>query len=248
MYRGLGISVIRLRPRSKQPHGPWQEFTRRLPTREEINSWFAHADFGEPNIGGVMGRVSGYVAIDADNRPDAQRLQTLLPATSMVTVTPRGAHFIFRIRPDQIVRPRVNARVLGVPGDVRGEDSYVTLAESLHPCGDRYKRLGSWDPAHAPFFDETWIDDPPATAADAPSRRRGVIRGVSQYLARVESIQGRHGSAGLVRGCAIYRDAGLSEAEATVELMRWNQLPVVAPPWSDHELARAVTRVFAKQA
>ena len=73
---------------------------------------------------------------------------------------------------------------------------------------------------------------------------RDEIHRLDGYLARVESHQGHNGSAGLVRAAAICRDAGLSEAETMCKLLWWNQLPVVAPPWSNLELARAVTRVF----
>lgn len=42
------------------------------------------------------------------------------------------------------------------------------------------------------------------------------------------------------------RCAGMSEAEATVKLIEWNNGPTVQPPWSMRELARAVTRVFRR--
>lgn len=80
--------------------------------------------------------------------------------------------------------------------------------------------------------------------------RREVVRkqvnNVRAYLAKVVSIEGQHGSHGLVRAAAICRDAGLSESEATIELLHWNSLPVVSPPWPHEEIARAVTRVFQK--
>jgi hypothetical protein len=246
-YRRLGIPVFPLCSRSKRPLGPWHEFTRRLPTEQEIDSWFASARNTEPNIGGVMGHVSGFVAIDADSHTAAERLKRLLPPTSMVTITPRGAHFLFRLRSQQTVPSRVHAMVLSVLADVRSDGTYVCLADSVHPCGIRYEQLGTWNPTHAPFFDDSWLDDPPTDNLESPLRRRDKIRSVPSYLARVESIQGRHGSAGLVRACAICRDAGLSEAEAMVELLRWNQSPVVVPAWSNEELVRAVTRVYSKQ-
>jgi hypothetical protein len=245
-YRRLGIPVFPLRPRSKEPAVPWQQFTLRLPSDEELHTWFADDRNPMPNIAGVMGVLSALVAVDADDQAVARQLKKALPPTPMMTLTPRGAHFLFRIRPGQILRPRVHATILGVPADIRGDGSYVALADSIHPSGITYKRAGSWDREEVPFFDESWISD--LTQAP-PGRgiRRGTIQHVAGYLARVESIQGNNGSAGLVRACAICRDAGLSQAEATIELLKWNQLPVVAPPWPERDIARAVTRVYANQ-
>ena len=76
---------------------------------------------------------------------------------------------------------------------------------------------------------------------------RKKIRSLDAYLATVESKQGSNGSAGLVRAAAVCRDAGLSESEATVKLLWWTTLPVVCPPWSAQEIARAVTRAYRKQ-
>ncbi len=67
------------------------------------------------------------------------------------------------------------------------------------------------------------------------------------YLAKVESIQGKNGSSGLVRAVAICRDKGLSEAEAMIDLLWWNQQSVVNPSWPEREVARAVTRTYARR-
>ncbi len=82
--------------------------------------------------------------------------------------------------------------------------------------------------------------------ATRPTFARKVISDIRSYLARVESIQGEHGSSGLVRAAACCRDAGLSEAEAMAELIVWNSGPTVEPSWSLKELARAVTNVYVK--
>lgn len=244
-YLAIGISVIPLRPRSKRPLVEWREFTERLPTEQELRSWFPPG--GRHNIAGVMGTISRLVAIDADNCDAARQLSATLPATAMRTKTPRGLHLLFRLRPGQVVAPRVHTAVRGVPADIRGDGSYVALGGSVHPSGGRYERIGTWQREEVPFFEESWLSPNLDRCTSLPQKQREPVRNVDRYLARIESIQGRHGSAGLVRACAICREAGLSESETTIALLRWNALSVVSPPWSHAELARAITRIYAGQ-
>ena len=243
-YLAIGIPVIPLRPRSKRPLVQWQEFTERLPTKRELRSWFPPGTCH--NIAGVMGAVSGLVAIDADNWDAARQLSAALPATAMRTKTPRGLHLLFRLRPGHVVSPRVHAIVRGVPADIRGDGSYVALGGSIHPSGGRYERIGAWRREEVPLFENSWLSSKLEQCPSRPQQQREPVHNVDRYLACVESIQGQHGSAGLVRACAICREAGLSESEATIVLLRWNSLPVVSPPWSHPELARAITRVYAR--
>jgi len=108
--------------------------------------------------------------------------------------------------------------------------------------GKPYERVGSWKLEDVPYFDPKWIgEEKRPITRDAVKRIRG-------YLAKVESIEGKKGSSGLVRAAAVCRDAGLSEAEAMVELLWWNEQSVVCPHWSHIELARAITRTYVKGA
>lgn len=78
-------------------------------------------------------------------------------------------------------------------------------------------------------------------------RLRKEVKNVRSYISRIESIQGQNGSAGLIRAASVCRDAGLSESQATIELLRWNEGATVRPPWDHSEIARAVTNVYGRQ-
>jgi hypothetical protein len=238
-YRDLGFSQLPLR--GKFPAlDHWKHLTDRRPTDAELLLWFY---VPHHNIGIICGPISGVVVLDADSPEMAERIAGELPPTAMQTKTPKGKHFFYRLEPGQHVpsRVRVNQTML----DIRGEASYVVAAPSIHPdTGQRYEHVGSWDLKDVPLFDASWIE-----LLDPSSRMlsRKEVRNLDAYLAKVESRQGANGSAGLVRACALCRDAGLTEAEAMVKLIvLWNQSPVVQPPWSMDELARAVSRTYRK--
>jgi hypothetical protein len=75
---------------------------------------------------------------------------------------------------------------------------------------------------------------------------REKVRNLDAYLAKIESVQGNHGFASLLKAAVVCRNSGLSESETTIKILWWNTLPVVSPPWSHKEIASAVTRVFKK--
>ena len=147
-YRQLGFSTIPIKPGTKQPACEWKGYTERKPTTEEIKSWSKY------HVAIVMGRVSGFVGIDADSKENARKLWEALPPTTMVTQTPNGGHLIFRC--DEEIRPAVKAKVKGIECDIRGECSYLLAAPSIHPSGKPYSRWGSW--TDAPMFDKSWIE------------------------------------------------------------------------------------------
>ena len=132
-------------------------------------------------------------------------------------------------------------------GDIKsGPNSYVVT-----PPSQVLQENGTlWEYRYIPGYE--WTDPLPFPGqlfpeVEHPAITREKIRSLDAYLAKIESRQGEHGSHGLVRAAAVCRDAGLSEAEATIKLLSWAQGPTVSPPWSAIEIARAVTRVFRKQ-
>ena len=239
IYRNLGFSVLPLH--GKVPAlDHWKHLMARRPTDAELLTWFYG---GQHDIGIVCGQISGIVVFDADSSDIAEWLEREFPPTGMQTKTAKGRHFFYRLRLGQRVpsRVRVNQAML----DVRAEGSYGVAAPSVHPeTGQQYERIGSWDLKDVPFFEPTWVK---RLEPEGRSLSRDEIRNLDGYLAKVESRQGANGSAGLVRACALCRDAGLTEAEAMVKLIAWNQLSaMVQPAWSMDELARAVSRTYRK--
>lgn len=122
-------------------------------------------------------------------------------------------------------------------GDLKsGPNSYVVVPPSRTDAGT-YLWISQGE--LLPFPEELF----PAKQKEVVSK---VIHDVRAYVMTIESHQGSHGSAGLVRAIARCRDAGLSESEATVLLQEWNLSPVVSPPWPIPDLTRAITRIYSK--
>ena len=150
----------------------------------------------------------------------------------VIVLTRRGVHFFFS--------GSTKTRKFEY-GDIKGNGYTVFPPSVVNGFQYRFAEGYEWkEPAPFPEDFCPMIEEQKAIT-------RGQVHKVMAYLAKVESIQGKGGSKGLVRAAAVCRDGGLSEAEATVRLLEWNTLPVVQPPWSAEEIARAVHRVYEKE-
>lgn len=152
-----GFCVIPLLSDSKRPARQWKEYQYRLPTMQELVSWFIDHDFS-PAI--VTGEISGITVIDCD---DADALDQCLDnglESSLGQTTRRGRHMVFRHSGE-----RNTVRVNGWEGvDRRGEGGYVAA----------YRDSGHWTR-------EAVLMAPTATSAlddhtaDAQLTRRGLL-------------------------------------------------------------------------
>ena len=129
--------------------------------------------------------------------------------------TYRGIHLIFA--------GETRARKLVIDGqevgDIKsGPNSYVVT-----PPSQVLQENGTlWEYRYIPGYE--WTDPLPFPGHLFPEVEqtritREKIGALDAYLAKIESRQGEHGSHGLVRAAAVCRDAGLSEAEATIKLL-----------------------------
>jgi hypothetical protein len=243
-YIERGWSVIPLC--GKKPAVPWKQSQERPATLGEIAHWFGAVTETRYNIGVVTGAVSGVTVVDCDTREDAVWWWKNRTRTGLISVTGRGVHFWYAYAPIRNL-----CHFEGHAIDVRGDGGYVVAPPSLHPSGKPYEWKQEGELAE---FDPEWFaqNDLPGCASsrgvggtDTDSVARDV-RDVDAYLACIESVQNEGGSRGLIRACAVCRDAGMSEAEAMQKLMVWNVGPTVQPPWSMAELGRAVTRTFRR--
>lgn len=131
-YREAGLHPLPLLPRSKRPVGPWKEWQTRMPTVEEIFSWYERMP--DANVGLIMGR--GVWALDIDG-PDGQcalQDEGVLLSASMgypCSITARGCHVFFA--------GDVQDRIGLLPHvDVRGT-GYVVAPPSIHESGHEYR-------------------------------------------------------------------------------------------------------------
>ena len=142
-YLQFGLSVISLRPRGKEPVGPWKEFQNRRASEAEVRRWFAE---NENNIGIVTGAISGIFVVDVDIRhggdkslEDRERNFAPLPITSEVDTGGGGRHLFLR-HPGRLVPNSAGAVAPGI--DIRGDGGFVVAPPSVHPSGSVYRWRG----------------------------------------------------------------------------------------------------------
>ena len=136
-------SVIPLRPRGKKPAVEWAAYQHRMPTSDELASWF---DRPEPrNVGIVTGKVSGLFVLDLDSAEAIDWGREHLPPCEMRFRTCKGVHLYYPYSGDIKIRNKARVvwkgRALAI--DVRGAGGYVVAPGSVHPSGFVYSREGS---------------------------------------------------------------------------------------------------------
>lgn len=215
--------VIPLRENEKRPLE--RDWPHKLYPLEELSDW-------RGNIGLPTGEPNNVMAVDFDDKDAARRFyREHRDIIRTINVTKRGAHFLFEgSGPTRKMKD----------GDIKGDGGYIVIPKSrvddftyYFPEGHGFQEL---EPFPVQLF----------PIEERRQKTRGEIRNVMAYLAKIESVQGEHGWGGLARAANICREAGMSEAEATIALLEWNSGPTVTPKWEHADIARAVTRSFQK--
>jgi putative DNA primase/helicase len=130
-HEGDGLSVIPLRPGSKEPAIAWAAYQHRKPTREELLRWF---DGTENNIGIVTGEISGLVVVDLDGDEGEKSYNELgWPTDSRMVVTWSGGVHVYFRHPGKKVGNRIRMR----PGlDIKGDGGLVVAPSSVIKDGE----------------------------------------------------------------------------------------------------------------
>jgi hypothetical protein len=154
--------------------------------------------------------------------------------------TKRGAHFIWQ----GTTRTRKMYDAQGNEiGDIKG-NGYIVFPNSIVD-GWQYRFVKGLE---LKFVEELlpFPEDLFPEVKKTMTLTREKVRSIDGYLAKIPSIQGKHGFGGLLTAAVVCKNAGLSESETTIKILKWNQGPTVCPPWSEKEIVRAITRVFQK--
>jgi KaiC/GvpD/RAD55 family RecA-like ATPase len=139
-YLKLGWSVIPIKYKSKEPAiKSWKEYQTRLPTTDELNSWFEDGKMA--NLALITGSISKVSIVDADGLEGIKSLSELKLLSSVQAMTGRGKHLFYS-------DPEGKAKnfVKRYPGlDARGEGGYVLVYPSIHESGTQYRWVGSFE-------------------------------------------------------------------------------------------------------
>jgi len=123
----------------KKPLLAWKQYQERLPTKEEVNSWFNMNP--DANIGIITGAVSNLVVFDLDSEHAVEYAEEQGGFPDSVKVkTGRGYHIYMR-HPGFIVKNQVEEKL---DIDIRGDGGLVVAPPSVHGSGHQYKWEGGF--------------------------------------------------------------------------------------------------------
>jgi len=236
-YLARGWSVIPVRPREKRPIVAWQVYQAQLPTRDEVERWYAR--WPEANVAIVTGALSGLVVIDVDPRHGGgdsleawEREHGRLPRTVEARSGSGGRHLYFA-HPGGVVHNRV-AWLAGV--DVRGDGGVVVAPPSVHPNGRRYEWVVAPDAVEPGPL-------PPTLLARIAPRHGGRGHSTAYWrdlLARGVGEGRRNDTIASIAGHLLWRG---TEPEIVTELLLcWNRVRC-EPPLADDEVCRTVDSI-----
>lgn len=146
-YAQLGWHVIALKPNEKVPlpgsHGCLEA------TTDPVKITSLWEQYPDANIGIRMGKISGVFAVNIDPRNNGDISLEILfqeydefPDTVMANTGGNGTHYIFKY-PESGEIPK---QILMDGVDIIGENSYIVVEPSIHPCGGQYGWESSCDP------------------------------------------------------------------------------------------------------
>lgn len=132
-YAKLGLSVIPLKEKNKEPLYKWAEFQQRRATVAEIENWWHVVP--NANIGIVTGKISNLAVIDLDGDLAIQKAKEMGLHSNVISISGNGRHLWYQY--SENLRNSASKIAEGI--DVRGEGGFIVAPPSIHPNGKRYR-------------------------------------------------------------------------------------------------------------
>jgi hypothetical protein len=148
-YRECGFSVIPVGP-DKKATVKWEEFQKRFPTDDEIESWFKGTN--KRNMAVITGPVSGMMVVDADEYKSLgliAEVEKRIPREMVIPIqeTPRGGrHYLFAYEQGFVNRPDYTNGL-----DIRTQGGYFVVWPSLNTEGKPWRWLRDQAPWQIPL-------------------------------------------------------------------------------------------------
>jgi len=128
-YLAKGWSVIPVGD-DKKPLIRWEEYQKRLPTKEEIETWWS--SWPDANIGIVTGEISNLVVVDIEKGGECEGT-----TPTVISRTGGGGFHYYYQHPGGVIKNSVKA--LADKVDIRGDGGFVVAPPSLHKSGNNYR-------------------------------------------------------------------------------------------------------------
>lgn len=133
-YIQMGLAIIPIVFKKKNPPIDWKKYQEKPPQWEEISMYFERAT----NIGIITGVPSGgLVVLDFDDMGVYEMIKHHIPEieNTFLVKTSKGVHAYFRVK-DHIVGTTKIGKV-----DIKGQGGLVVAPPSIHPSGAKYTIL-----------------------------------------------------------------------------------------------------------
>lgn len=230
-YLERGFSVIPVKRSDKKPYVKWEDFQKRLPTADEIESWWQK--WPEANVAIITGDLSGLFVVDADGDVGIAYMTKNLPPTTVYSKTGRGLHAFFRMPKNALLRNKVK---ISPEIDVRGEGGYVVASPSIHDNGNKYSwkyLLGGWD--DLPEY------QPPTARMDKANGNLNLDLSTVKISPINQPVAKGSRNATLAALAGKWIGAGLDDAEIDILAKTWNTYNI--PPLSEKELCTTLASI-----
>jgi putative DNA primase/helicase len=217
------------------PHG----LTDATTDADVVRQWFDGMPY---NLGICTGEISGFFALDRDDRDGGDRSlaelevqNSPLPAT-LAQHTGNGVHYLFKMPQGTPVKNSVKLLAPGL--DIRGTGGYIVAAPSIHENGRTYTWMTGTLPSREQIADAPrWLLDlieksgKPKNDTGSSDRGREVFANEFgsnfSWPDKIEDGEGREDF--IIRAAGHLRATGASQATIERALLDFNQLHI-APP------------------
>lgn len=228
LKRGLSVMPI---GEDKKPAIKWMDLI-----ETPLKKW----DFPKCNLGLLTGEQNGIVVVDCDSEQSYIGWLKTKPQTPLRVRTKRGMQFFYR-HPKQYIKSDAHIRdASGFEYDVKGDRSYVLFPPSMR-SGHQYQicictgnisgRLIPFDTL--PEFDPAWRPERQSDGGNHTLQKK-ISDGVA-YIRHIHAVAGQGGDKETFRAACKLIESGMTESDALVAMLDWNQTNAV-PPWPASQL------------
>lgn len=234
-YIDRGFSVIPIRVSTKSPSIQWRTYQERMPTEQEIESWFKNANTKETGVAIVTGEISGIAVVDMDTEDAVQYARERNFAGTPMVKTAKGYHAYYLHKPG--LRNFQTRKAL--PGiDLRAEGGYIIAPPSMHPSGKQYQWVNKRGLSDLPIAEGPWDDLYPNDDRGQPEQRplAAIYHGVGEGERNIS----------LARLAGSWIKDGLTFEECLDMAEAWNARN--SPPMKQKEVESTIKSIFATNA
>jgi hypothetical protein len=238
-YLSIGLSIVPIGT-DKRPVIKWAEHM-----EKPLQNW----TFPGCNIALLTGQFNGVVVADCDSEESyIGWLKTKTP-TPLRVKTKRGMQFYYR-HPGQYIKSDSHIKdPSGFSYDVKGDKSYVVAPPSFR-AGHQYQfcvcssniRGKLIQFSELPVFNPEWRPERVQPSGSyGETLPPGNVRDGIKYIQNIRAIAGSGGDKETYRAACKLIESGMSESEALLAMLDWNDKNA-DPPWTKQQLLYKVKR------